>query len=323
MYKRHKRSINHMTIIRVLIIIFVLINPYSAHTLEYPEIEFKIFQFPSDMIPRIDGKTDDWDIVPEEYFYGNELLQDVSMEVEDKDIVNSVNPGDKDVKVCVGWVNGINKLYVLYESYDNNWVFEKISFENDMIEFIDMFEFIVDGNTSGGEFIYKKFIPEEWLTAPTQNGSHAQNYHIFTPASNRNWAMVWNCPTWVNKLPFMNCAYSYDFDHGDSGKLVLEFWITPFDYISFKGIEFSAVTLLEENEVIGVSWLIVDWDNDGSRKLLCLSHDVMVVHDASYLRPFRLMPIEDKFIKPIDAYFTFEILYNNTKTVAFKDLSRG
>lgn len=32
--------------------------------------EFKIFQFPANMIPVIDGKKDDWNIVPSDYSIG-------------------------------------------------------------------------------------------------------------------------------------------------------------------------------------------------------------------------------------------------------------
>ena len=37
---------------------------------------FKIFQFPPDKIPTIDGKTNDWDIVPESYVIGSDQLVD-------------------------------------------------------------------------------------------------------------------------------------------------------------------------------------------------------------------------------------------------------
>ena len=40
---------------------------FQAFALERPGVEFKIFQFPPDKIPRIDGKTDDWAMVPESY----------------------------------------------------------------------------------------------------------------------------------------------------------------------------------------------------------------------------------------------------------------
>jgi hypothetical protein len=47
-----------------------------AQGLERPDREFKVFQFPPDMIPRIDGQTDDWDIVPETYAIGTDELSD-------------------------------------------------------------------------------------------------------------------------------------------------------------------------------------------------------------------------------------------------------
>src|ERR1039458_4799078 len=49
----------------VLCVLLLLIFPASA--LERPEITFKIFQFPPNMIPRIDGNDDDWAMVPDSY----------------------------------------------------------------------------------------------------------------------------------------------------------------------------------------------------------------------------------------------------------------
>ena len=37
---------------------------------------FKVFQFPHQQMPRIDGQIDDWAIVPESYRYGTDLLMD-------------------------------------------------------------------------------------------------------------------------------------------------------------------------------------------------------------------------------------------------------
>ncbi len=52
------------------IVLLMLVFSAAAAALERPGVEFKIFQFPADKIPRIDGKTDDWDIVPESYAIG-------------------------------------------------------------------------------------------------------------------------------------------------------------------------------------------------------------------------------------------------------------
>ena len=65
--------------------------------LEREDVEFKIFQFPRHMIPRIDGNTDDWDIVPATYIVGLDQFENVA---KGKDTTK--NPKDLDVKVRVG-----------------------------------------------------------------------------------------------------------------------------------------------------------------------------------------------------------------------------
>ena len=61
--------------------------------------------------------------------------------------------------------------------------------------------------------------------------SPGQNYHIFTPPGEKDWSYVWGCERWAKRLPWANSACKTDFKKsGDSGHLVLEFWITPFDY---------------------------------------------------------------------------------------------
>ncbi len=41
-----------------------------AAALERPDTIFEIFQFPTDMIPRIDGDKADWSMVPDDYVIG-------------------------------------------------------------------------------------------------------------------------------------------------------------------------------------------------------------------------------------------------------------
>jgi hypothetical protein len=79
---------------------------------------FQIFQFPRNQMPRIDGDKSDWEMVPKNYTYGTELLNDT----EDGIGIN-IDPKDLDVKVKIGWVKGLNRIYFLYEAYDNFWDF--------------------------------------------------------------------------------------------------------------------------------------------------------------------------------------------------------
>jgi hypothetical protein len=224
----------------------------SAVGLERPDVEFKIFQFPADRIPRIDGNADDWAIVPDSYAIGSDQLKETVTGIGDKR-----DPANLDVKVKVGWVNGQNHLYFLYEAFDNYWDFARPDLHN------DIFEIVVDGDLSGGPLI-RQMHPNEKLRGKLDthflfHGVHAQNYHIFTPAEGKDWAMVWGSQPWIKDLPYANAASQYKFKHGESGKLVLEFFITPFDYAPPDRAR-AVPSKLQEDKVIGLSWAILDYD---------------------------------------------------------------
>ena len=118
-----------------LVTLLLLLALYdSGVALERPGVEYKIFQFPSDKIPRIDGDTADWSIVPETYSIGIDQLKETT-----KGGDFNYDKKDLDVKVKVGWVKGLNRLYFLYEAYDNFWDFDDHNRHN------DIFEIVVDG----------------------------------------------------------------------------------------------------------------------------------------------------------------------------------
>jgi hypothetical protein len=137
--------------------------------------------------------TDDWAMVPDSYAIGMDQLEDTLApggHGTDRD------PKDLDVKVKVGWVKGLNRLYFLYEAYDNYWDFSRPDLHN------DIFEVVVDGDLSGGPLIdiyhrdvwTKEAFGEMADLDPrisssdayfSYQGDQAQNYHIFTPAEGK------------------------------------------------------------------------------------------------------------------------------------------
>src|SRR2546423_13655020 len=123
----------------VAILIFFTV---CAFALERPGVEGKIFQAPADKIPRIDGDPSDGSIVPENYSIGMDQLKETA-----KGRGFSYDKKDLDVKVKVGWVKGLNRLYFLYEAYDNYWDFDQHNRHN------DIFEVVVDGDLSGGPLV--------------------------------------------------------------------------------------------------------------------------------------------------------------------------
>lgn len=281
---------------------------------------FKIFQFPPDMIPVIDGKSDDWRIVDSSYNVGMDQLWDD----RDDSIRHKVaDPKNLDVNVKVGWVKGMNRLYFLYEAYDDYWDFSSVNLHN------DIFEVVVDGDQSGGPFI-SAFHPNKKMdqkdTYFSYQGVHAQNYHIFTPAKGKAWAMVWGNQHWIRNLPYANAAYSYNFNPGDSGHLTLEFWITPFDYTGGDDKSRAVESVLTEDKNIGLSWAILDYDNIDDKKyngFWNLSKTREMYGNASFLLPFRLMPLEKQYVKAIDAQWSFEVTDMKRRMVSFIDESIG
>jgi len=303
-----------MTLNAYIPVLLAALSAGSAFGLSKPGIEYKIFQFPADKIPCIDSRTDDWAIVPDSYAVGTDQL------IETTNHNAKVDPKNLDIKVKVGWVKGLNRLYFLYEAYDNFWDmrFSPTGYSN------DIFEIAVDGDLSGGQFITNPQIKDPVENQISFSGVHAQNYHIFVPPVNHDWCLVWGCQPWIKYLPWANAAYSYTVKQGESGKVVLEFWITPFDYAPFEGPEKAVESKLEENRTIGLAWAVLDFDGGGKvDHFCCLSDTNRMVSDASYLCAFRLMPIEKWLLKPVEAKWSFKIVDMAERKVAFFDESVG
>lgn len=100
--------------------------------------EFKVYQFPADKVPAIDGNTHDRDCVPADYKITEAALK------EDEGKHAQPDTTTLKVSVKVGWCAETQKLYFLYEAYDNYWRFSENSLNT------DIFEVVVDGDCSGG-----------------------------------------------------------------------------------------------------------------------------------------------------------------------------
>jgi hypothetical protein len=148
------------------VIALTLFRCTPTRALDRPGTTFRIFQFPPDRIPRVDGDADDWKMVPDDYVIGMDQL------VDDTHKDRTADPKDPDVKVKVGSVKGLNRLYFLYEAFDNYWDFSKPGLHN------DIFEVVVDGDLSGGPLIERQ--PAKELTErdahSSMHGVHVQQF---------------------------------------------------------------------------------------------------------------------------------------------------
>ena len=246
--------------------------------------EYKIWQFTPEQLPKIDGNAADWEAVPDSFVISIDRMK------EDEGRYTSAKKSTLDVRVKVAWCAGINRLYFLYEAYDNYWRFSENSLNT------DIFEVVVDGNCSGGPFI-DRFFPgkktDVWQSWFNFHGCHAQNYHIFTPPRKEDWCMLWGPQVWLKEKPYADYAYKYHFKEGKPGKLTLEFYLTPFDHADAAGPQKSKPTILQENKYVGLCWAVIDYDADPQNKdgFWNLSSEHTMYGNADYLLKMRLMPL--------------------------------
>ncbi len=269
----------HSFIVVALTLSITLIASRDGYGHHPKGVEYKVFQFSEEKLPKIDGDPSDWSDVPADYKIDGSHLRDTVMGKG-----ADMDPDDLAVEVIVGWSPVSNRLYFLYKVYDDMFNFN--------LPRGDIFEVVVDADHSGGR--YHTFDDVDGETEALLKSTTAQNYHIFTPpASGKKWAWVWGSQQWLIEKPWAEAEYAYDFAYKESGTLYLEFYITPFNYASFRGAEYSAVHKLEENKIIGLSWSVLDYDESDTtyEGFWNLSHHTRMDRTASLLPNFRLMPL--------------------------------
>ena len=306
----------HIPLVLITVACLSLSLGVQADEIQVREPGFKVFQFPRTAIPRIDGEFSDWDLVPDSYAVPIEEMWD------DSGKHLAIDKKTLDIKVKVGWVNGLNRLYFYYEAYDDYWDFDQLGLRN------DTYEIVVDADLSGGPHTDEFRINAEVKTRLESffefQNIHAQNYHIMTPPTEgKSWTMVWGPQQWLKDLPYANYAYDYQFRHGEDGVLRFEFYITPFDYASPDGPEKSVESKLYDGKKIGLCWAVIDYDGGKEKDgFWNLSKHHQMFGNASMERLFTLMPLEARFRKPIEAEWTYTIV-PDTRTVCFQDKTYG
>ena len=97
------------------------------------------------------------------------------------------------------------------------------------------------------------------------------------------------------------------------------------DYAPYEGPERAVVSKLVENALIGLSWAVLDYDENNSsyEGFWNLSHKTRMDSDASNLCAFRLMPLASSLRQPLEAQWEFQVVDMERRLVAFKDLSHG
>lgn len=293
------------------LLVFTLACAMTAGTQPDASAPLGVFQFPHSSIPRMDGDFSDWDMVPDSYA--------VRVDRTGDDIGNRTVP---DVSMKVGWVSGENRLYFLYEAYDDCWDFDAMGIRGDALEVA------VDADRSGGVH-FSPFRPDspgmpDMHSYFTTGNVHEQVYTVMTPpAAGKSWAVVWGPQKWLGEFPWANSACDYSFSHGEGGKLRMEFYLTPFDRADISGPGGSVPSTLSEGKTIGL-WLAVgDFDGgEGNGGSLDMSPFFGRKGDPAVWREFVLCPLEPGFKDGISAGWDHYVI-PGTRTVRFEDRSEG
>jgi len=182
-------------------------------------------------------------------------------------------------------------------------------------------------NAKVGEFVTPR-APKLKLSAEVKSGATAIPAGEYTigviKTSDKDWTMAWSAASWIKNFPHANAATSFDFKPGEPGKLTLEFWITPYDYAGPEGPQRAIESVLRENKIIGLGWIIIDYDDVTKRDragFWNLSKSPTAFGDASALPAFRLMPLETP--PALQAQWSFQVLDMDRRLVAFKDETIG
>ena len=282
----------------ILALFFISTTPARAH---FPENQvYKIFQFPDDHIPQMDGDLADWDIVPNDYIYDYTYYAEVHRDSAEQD------HADHHVKrVTVGWNDTHNRLYFMAEVYDDVFRFEKPPAHLDSLDtphsrmtgaFVhgaDMWEILVDGDHGGEKIVgFDRANPPNELR---HRSAYVQNYHFYTPPLNGTyWHWLWGKSLWTKEERYSSVGWRYDGEQMSSGTITYEVYVTPFDALNQDWAELSVPHDLTEGAVIGLSWSFLDADDTDHTydAFWAFNQQGRICCDGAYLADFKLMPLE-------------------------------
>lgn len=263
----------------------------SAHHPQ--EALYRVFQFPDDRVPAMDGDLGDWEIVPQSYWTDTgDLMETV------RGIGTQVDEEDLSVLTAVGWNETHNRLYFAVRAHD-----DVVNVEHEGSGGIhggDLWEIVVDGDHSGG--IYNGFSATDAALEDRLRSSHAQNYHIFLPPLSADWTMwLWGKAQWTCTAPFSQVGWEYAGEPGGAGTVYQEASITPFDDLHWAGLDSSRVHDLEEGQILGISWSFLDYDEDDTNYdgFWNLSHMTRMDHTADLLPDFVLAPVDPELVPTV------------------------
>jgi len=217
-----------------------------------------------------------------------------------------------------GLGKGLNRLYFLYEAYDNYWDFSRPDLHNDTSRWWWM------GTCRAGRSSRNSIPTRKWISGTSISRCTGYTRRTIT-SSPRRWTRTgrW-CGAAIldqgSALGQRRVLLQLQAGRGgQAGAGVLDHAVR---LRGCEGPQRAVESVLYENKPIGLSWAVLDYDDVNANAqdgFWNLSRKHTMYGNASELVTFRLMPLEAQFRKKIEARWSFKVVDMSRRLVAFQD----
>ena len=239
------------------LLVLVLASEATAHVGAGP---YPFFEIPDTYLPCIDvsdGSVDEWrDLAGQPSLVADDLLADPTVGDGAQH-----DPADMDYELWMAWHDASNTIWVAMERTDDVYVNEYAG-DGRMWNWDSHLEFMVDGDHSGGEFVFNCADCTEEERA--SNYRQAQHWNAIAETPDGQYVDHVGGPDWVKGEPY---AAGGGAVLGDGPvTTVTEIKVTPFDDLIYDDEAASRASELSPGKIIGFQIAIPDFDVPGHHR---------------------------------------------------------
>ena len=215
---------------------------------------FLAFQWPDKAMPVIDGKLDEWSIVPEVYVIKPEDTHEALYS-------NPVDKADLDFRGIVGYNVSSDKVIMATQVFDD--IHERNNTDPGQCNCSDdNFEMWIDGDHAGDPYVAEYGTAAGASDAERERATNSteQWWSIAVPPVGDRDVQSGNTGQWQGKPPYFNFAWSFKGDEFGESTYYYEMAFTMWDDLDHSGASTSKVTQIKEGNIFGLNWIISDYD---------------------------------------------------------------
>lgn len=222
---------------------------------------FLAFQWPDKAMPIIDGKLDEWRIVPEVYVIKPE-------DTHESLYSNPIDKSDLDFRGIIGYNDASDKILAATQVFDD--FHERDNTDPGSCNCADdNFEFWIDGDHAGSPYVAEYGTAEGASAEERERATNStlQWWSIAVPPVGDRDVQSGNTGQWQDDPPHFDFAWSFKGEQFGEGTYYYEMSFTLWDDMDFRGPATSTPSTLEEGEIIGMNWIVSDYDGAKAQRV--------------------------------------------------------